>query len=216
MGYRIDLTGKRYGRLEVLEYSHTEPKSRKSYWVCRCDCGTIKTVCASNLRSGNTSSCGCGEQENLERRMSEFYDEHHRHGESHSRLHRIWAHMKERCDNPNCKDYPLYGGRGVKVCEEWTGEHGFENFNEWALGHGYADRLSIDRIDTNGDYEPNNCRWATDTTQANNRRANRRISISGETRTLAEWCRRYGKNYGTIYTRLEAGMSPEEAFDLGE
>lgn len=214
MGYKIDLTGKRYGRLVVLGYSHTEPKSRKSFWKCKCDCGTVKTVCASNLRSGNTSSCGCGEGENRERLMQAFYDEHYKHGEAYSRLHRIWAHMKERCENPNCRDYPLYGGRGIKVCDEWVGERGFEAFNAWALDNGYGDALSIDRVDTNGNYEPANCRWATDTMQANNRRANRRITMRGETKTIAEWCRQYGKNYGTVYTRLETGMTPEEAFDL--
>lgn len=211
MAYRIDLTGKRFGKLTVLEFAYTEQKSRKSFWKCRCDCGNVKVICASNLKSGNTSSCGCGEIVNRERRMNAFYDEHFRHGKSYSRIHKIWAHMKERCSNPKSKDYPLYGGRGISVCEEWSGPDGFNAFLEWAMTHGYSDELSIDRINPDGNYEPENCRWATPTKQANNRRTNRLVTIDGETKTLAEWCKQYGKNYSSVYWRIESGMTPEEA-----
>lgn len=211
MGYKIDLAGERYGKLTVLEYSHTDPKSRKSFWKCRCDCGNTTVICASNLRSGNTVSCGCGEIENRKRLMKVFYEEHFRHGEAYSRIHRIWAHMKERCSNPCSKNYPQYGGRGISVCDEWRGPNGFEAFFDWAMSSGYSDDLTIDRIDTNGNYTPQNCRWATPTVQANNRRTNRLVTINGETKSLAEWCRIYGKNYQTVYCRIEAGVDPEEA-----
>lgn len=211
MAFKIDLTGKRYGKLTVLEYSHTDPKSRKSYWKCKCDCGSTKVICASNLRSGNTSSCGCGEDENREVLMKEFYNEHFRHGQSYTRIHRTWAHMKERCENPKSKDYALYGGRGISVCEEWSKPGGFDAFFKWAMDNGYNDELTIDRKDPNGNYEPSNCRWETPEKQANNRRTNRSITIDGETKTLAEWCKEYGKNYSAVYWRIESGMSPKEA-----
>ena len=215
MAYKLDLTGKRYGKLTVLEFAYTDPKSRKSYWKCRCDCGREKIICASNLKSGNTSSCGCGEVENRKKLMDSFYKDHIKHGMSESRIHKIWAHMKERCSNPNSKDYPLYGGRGISVCPEWDDPNsGFVNFFDWALSNGYRDDLTIDRADTNGNYEPGNCRWSNAIEQSNNRRTNRLVTLSGDTKTLAEWCRTPGKNYSTIYYRLQSGMTPEEAFDI--
>lgn len=211
MGYKIDLSGQRFGRLVVTKYSHNDSR-RKSYWLCKCDCGNEAVVCGSNLKGGNTSSCGCGEDENRAQLMQSFTEEHYKHGLSYSRIHKIWSHIKERCLNPRCKDYDLYGGRGISVCDEWIGENGFENFYEWAVMNGYSKELTIDRKDVDGNYEPSNCQWIDAKGQANNRRTNLRYEIGGETKTLAEWCEIYGKNYGTVYFRInEMGMAPEEA-----
>lgn len=213
MGYKIDLSGQKFGKLIVLRYSHND-KRRKSYWLCRCECGNEVIVSGSNLKSGNTSSCGCGEDENRNRLMQSFTDRYRKHGLSESRIHKIWTHMKERCLNPRCKDYYLYGGRGISVCEEWMGENGFEHFYEWAIANGYSENLTIDRKNVDGNYEPSNCRWADVKEQANNRRSNIRYKIGDETKTLAEWCDIYGKNYGTVYFRInEMGMTPKDALE---
>lgn len=211
MGYKIDLSGNRYGKLVVLRYSHNDNR-RKSYWVCRCDCGNETVVSGSNLKSGNSSSCGCGELENRKRLMDAFTETHLKHGQSYSRIHRIWSHMIDRCLNPKCGDYPLYGGRGISVCPAWLGTDGFENFYKWAASVGYSDELTIDRKDVNGNYEPSNCRWSDAEGQANNRRTNICFELHGEVKTLAEWCKVYGKNYSKIYFRInEMGMALEDA-----
>ena len=207
MGYKKDLSNQRFGKIVVLSYSHSDSR-RKSYWLCQCDCGSQKVICGSNLNSGNTVSCGCVELENRRLRMKSFEDKYYRHGQCYSRLYDILRHMKQRCLNPNNKDYGLYGGRGISICDEWLGQNGFESFRNWAMNNGYSDDLSIDRIDVNGNYEPSNCRWTTAKTQANNRRTNLCYLIDGETKTLAEWCKTFGKNYGTIYYRINKMKMP--------
>ena len=156
----IPMIGKRFGRLTVLEECTVDKPGR--FYKCVCDCGnTTRPIYAPSLRLGRTKSCGCIHREVLAARNTI-------HGKYHTRLHGVWNCMKQRCNNPNNQKYKDYGGRGIKVCEEWL--HDFQSFYDWAMSNGYADGLSIDRKDVNGDYEPSNCRWATMKEQRHNRR----------------------------------------------
>ena len=132
------------------------------------------------------------------------------HNKSNERVYRIWKSMKKRCENPNYKWYANYGGRGIRVCDEWQK---FEPFYEWATSNGYAENLTIDRIDVNGNYEPNNCRWVDMTTQSNNKRTNRNITFNNETHTMKEWSEILGIKYSTLESRLNKHKwSVEKAF----
>lgn len=187
-----DLTGKRYGKLTVIKFSHK--KAGKYYWLCQCDCGKIKAIVSCSLKSGNTKSCGCEMNKH-----STIGERTKTHGQSHTRLHNIWLDIKKRCNSVTNQAYERYGGRGIQVCKEWMED--YMNFYNWAVSHGYNENLSIDRIDNNGNYEPNNCRWTTKKQQANNRRTNVYITKDGITKTLAEWSDILQENYFKLYSR---------------
>ena len=190
-----DITGNRYGALVAIERAGSTSEGL-ALWRCRCDCGGEIVARGANLRSGNTTSCGCVRNEQARMRCT-------KHGDYGKRLHTIWRHMKERCEDANNRYYYCYGGRGVSVCEEW---HDYEVFKKWALENGYDDQLSIDRIDNDKDYSPDNCRWATMKEQQNNRSNNCRYTYNGDTHTVAEWADILGVNKHTLYTRLRRGV----------
>ena len=203
MSKLIDLTGKRFGRLEVVE--KTEKIRGNTTWLCKCDCGNYKPVIYWNLVSGITKSCGCLQQELRMQGRKNI-----KHGGYGTRLYRIYRGMWERCYNKNVSQYPRYGGRGIHICEEWLGEKGFENFREWASTHGYQDDLSIDRIENEKNYSPDNCRWVSNKTQQNNRRVNVILTYKGEKHTMAEWSDIIGIPRATIKSRHRAGWSDED------
>lgn len=195
----IDMSGQRFGRLTVIRREGS--RNKRALWHCICDCGNEITVIGKNLRNGNTKSCGCIQREKAASRLTT-------HGMRRTRLYKIWAGIKARCLRETEPGYIHYGGRGISVCEEW--KNSFEAFRDWALSHGYSDDLSIDRIDVNGNYCPENCRWATDEEQKNNMRSNRKLTFNGETHTLAEWGRITGFGRNNIVNRLKLLNWPVE------
>lgn len=187
-----DLTGKRFGYLTVISYGGKASGGR-TLWLCQCDCGKQKVIRSYNLKSGGTISCGCHKYALAAMRLTT-------HGDSKSRLYRIWWDMIHRCEYAGSNRYDIYGGRGISVCAEWRSS--FESFRDWAIRAGYNDDLSIDRIDSDGNYAPENCRWATSVQQANNKRRNKNITYLGETHTLAEWSRILNFSYRRINQRM--------------
>jgi hypothetical protein len=173
----IDLTGERFGRLTVVEFDRLQ--NHKTYWKCACDCGLTVVATGNNLRSGNTKSCGCLHKEKV-RAVGKSNAKHSESHDNRTRLYNIWCSMRRRCtENPDAYAYKWYGAKGVKVCEEWN-DYGV--FKEWALSHGYADNLTIDRIDPNKGYYPENCQWLTrseNTAKANKNHTSRKL-IRGE------------------------------------
>lgn len=196
-----DISGEKFGRLFVLEYAGNSEKGIAT-WKCLCDCGNIVIVNGDNLRSGNTKSCGCLRDDTIANASVI-------HGKSKSRLYRIYNHMKGRCCNKDDANYDSYGGRGIIICQEWLDD--FMSFYKWAMENGYNENLSIDRINNDGNYEPSNCRWADNTTQCNNRRSNRLLTVRKVTHTVAEWSRITGIGSATIIRRLNNGDCPEMA-----
>lgn len=191
-----DLTGRRYGHLVVVEYagSHKMPSGgRKTEWKCLCDCGKEVICMSCNLKSGNSKSCGCFGRESTTKASI-------KHGDRHSRLYSIFTNMKDRCYNPNSHSYKDYGERGIKVCDEWI--NCYPAFKRWATENGYKDTLSIDRIDVNKGYSPENCRWTDAVVQANNRRNTIMISAFGQKHSLSEWAKITGIKYHTLYARI--------------
>lgn len=167
-----DLKGTKFGDLIVLNETPQRIKN-VTYLKCRCICGTEKLFCAGNLVSGQSVSCGC------KRKKTDF-----------RRLTVIFNNMKQRCYNPCNSSYKNYGGRGIKICEEWLNEH--KTFYDWAINNGYNNSLTLDRIDSNGNYEPFNCRWVSMEVQQNNRRNNHKITLNGETKNVSQWSKQYG------------------------
>lgn len=209
MGKAIDLTGMRFGRLTVLSRSedYISPHGQKAAkWKCACDCGNETIVMGKDLRAGKTRSCGCLQPEMVRNKLLKHGDGCHR-----TRLYRIWMAMRARCNNQNVPCYKNYGGRGIKVCDEWND---FAVFRDWALANGYTNDLKIDRKDNDKGYSPNNCRWATQKEQMRNFGGNANYTYQGKTLCLAEWSEITGIGYNALKQRLSAGHSFEDAIHM--
>lgn len=198
-----EMIGRCFARLKVIERvdDYVAPSGGKhTRYKCECSCGNTVLVLKEHLLSGRQKSCGCLRKQSGKRT----------HGEIHTRLYRIWGNMCNRCSNPNNPAWERYGGRGIKVCDEW--KH-FENFRKWAYNSGYSDNLTIDRIDNDQGYFPINCRWADDIQQANNKSNNHLIEYKNETKTLSEWAVVLGIPYKTLHRRVVTlGWTIDKAF----
>lgn len=206
----IDLTGRTFGRLKVIRFDHKNPRYQ-SYWLCQCSCGNRKTIRIDALVEGRTTSCGCFNREVAAKRGKKSLYKHGGYGTS---LYKRWIGMRNRCNDPNAAAWRLYGGRGIRVCDEWN--ESFESFREWAIANGYREdakkgECTIDRIDPNGNYEPSNCRWISIFEQQSNKRNNRFVEFRGNRYTLAQLARKVGMNATTLSEKLNRGMSVEEA-----
>ncbi|WP_105144532.1 hypothetical protein [Streptococcus suis] len=190
-----DLTNQRFGSLIVIARNSENTKSGNARWDCICDCGNIAIVIGSKLRKGITKSCGCARKNDTAQ------------GFSGTRLYRIWRGMHKRCYNAKNDNYKWYGGRGIKICDEW---HTFITFREWALSNGYRDDLTIDRINPEQNYCPRNCRWEKVKKQANNRRSNRYVCYRGTKYTIAEFADFLNVSYWTVTNQLKLGWDIEK------
>ena len=203
MSQFIDLTGHRYGKLLVIRCAGKN-KVGHYIWECLCNCGATTIVSGGTMRSGKTLSCGCGQRN--------WLGDHTRtHGMSRSPTYRSFHKMHARCSSSNVRDYPSYGGRGIKVCERWSGKNGFINFLV-DMGEKPKEK-TLDRINNNENYDPENCKWSTFTEQSNNRRNTRFITWNGETQTITVWAARLGHSAGWLAKRLnkypfEKAMEP--------
>jgi hypothetical protein len=198
------LTGQKFARLTVTGRAPNN-KFNQTAWFCVCDCGTRSVVNAHSLRGGKTRSCGCLNSEVV---AAACRKRNTTHGESRSSENIAWLAMKERTCNPNFKQHHNYGGRGIRVCERWL--NSFDNFLA-DMGRKPSPKHSLDRIDPNGNYSPENCRWATVAEQANNRTNNRFVEAFGERMTIIQWSRKTGVGRHNISNRLKAGWTPEQA-----
>lgn len=207
---KLNLKGQVFERLTVIEEAGRNHK-KEVLWKCKCVCGNTTEVTTYRLRKGETKSCGCLNFDTDKRKTAEVGKANVTHNMSRTRVYKTYCSMKERCLNPNSKKYPDYGGRGIKLSEEWDS---FEKFYQWSIENGYTEDLTLDRIDVNGDYEPSNCRWADMKVQSNNKRNNRYIEHNGITKTLSEWAEHYGIKRVTLASRLDRqGLSFEEAIN---
>lgn len=197
-----------YNGIEVLELVDEKEKIIS----CKCKCGNIFTCKLSKLTSHKNPIIGCSKCPDFVKytRNTKYL---HKYKAQPNRIKRIHRSMKLRCFNPKDKDFDLYGGRGISICRDWIGENGFQNFEEWAINNGYKDDLTIDRMDTNGNYEPKNCRWVDIKTQANNRRNNVKYLFNNEELTIPEISRIVNINKNTILSRLKKGYSLERAIN---
>lgn len=198
-----DYIGKRFGRLVILyRVPPKNPNDNHKMYYCRCDCGREIIVRGTCLRGGQ-KDCGCSNRKALSLRLK-------KHGMFGTRIYGIWNGILGRTKYKYPRDKNNYWGRGITICKDWEN---FENFYLWAINNGYKDNLSIDRIDVNGNYAPDNCQWVTSTQQANNRRNTRWITYKGVTRSITEWCRELKLNEFTIKSRYRRGITPPEIFE---
>jgi hypothetical protein len=200
----IDLTGMKFNRLTAVSYVGQGSSGAK--WLFKCDCGKEIITSSYPVRKGKTKSCGCWNEENKHNR-------YRIHGLTGTKIQSAWSHMKQRCFNPNCKEYEHYGGRGITVCDEW--KNSVAEFAKWAYENGYEKNLTLDRIDNNGNYEPNNCRWVSMEVQENNKRNNRYYDIDSGSYTLSQIAKMYSVSRGSLYYWIHRkGMKTQDAIKM--
>ena len=193
-----DLTGMKFGNLTAIK--NLGRKTGNILWLCHCDCGKDIKCYQYNLERGTSTSCGC---------LRSFYAKQTRccHGESTGTLYKKWGSIKTRCYNKKIPCYKNYGGRGIKICDDWLK---FWNFREWAYKNGYSDGLTLERIDVNGNYEPDNCKWISMAEQQSNKRTSVFITYNGVKKTLSQWSKELGLSKEAIRYRYNVGWTPEE------
>lgn len=197
----VDITGMKFNRLTAIEYVGQGNSGAK--WKFLCDCGKEIVTSGYFARKGYSKSCGCWNEENK-------YNRYRKHGMHKTRLYYSWSHIKQRCLNPKCREYKNYGGRGISICEDW--KNNFEEFANWSYKNGYEENLTIDRIDNNGNYCPENCRWVNMIVQENNKRNNHYYEFNGQLRTLSQISREFNVSRNSLYYRInKKGMSVENA-----
>ena len=209
MGKALDLIGQKFGRLTVISKAekHIQPSGqRKTCWLCKCDCGNEIIIKGSDLKSGHTQSCGCLRIEKITK-----------HSLFGTRIYTIWHNIKHRCYNSKDSNYKNYGGRGIKICEEWKND--FKAFYDWAINNGYNEsakrgECTIDRIDVYGNYEPSNCRFVNIKVQQNNKTNNHLITYNGETHNISEWSKILNIKFSTLLARLNRGWSVEKTLTI--
>ena len=202
-----DLSGMRFGRLTVIG-EHCIKNNRR-FWACKCDCGNTNVVCTNNLKSGRIKSCGCLRDDKLISRNT-------KHGLSKSRVYHIWLSMKNRCYDKNAKAFCNYGARGISICDDWKV---FDNFYKWAIANGYNDTLTIERVNVNDNYCPENCTWIPKKDQNKNTRKSIVIEILGIKKPLSDWTRFMGWNYNKHVQRKYKGkeiFSEDEIMQIEE
>lgn len=192
-----DLTNQRFGKWTVIR--RLPNRKRALMWECLCDCGTIAEVHGTSLKSGTSTQC---------RNCRNSNPHHCTHGLTHHPLYRVWQRMKGCTTNPNHQDYEWYGGKGIRVYEEWFND--FVKFYEWSIANGYRHGLTIDRKDSNGHYEPSNCRWIPFKEQAVNKTTSVYLTHEGVTRTISEWSEVTGIKYNTLYNRFIKGLPSDK------
>ena len=208
---KLDIIGKKFNKLLVI--SEIVPKDKHSWFLCECDCGKYTEVRGTNLTNNKIKSCGCLRIEHCVKTRTT-------HHQTKTKLYSIWRSMIKRCYNKNRRDYSLYGGRGITVCNKWLGEQGFENFRDWAYNNGYKEEIlpnglnkwTIDRTNVNGNYEPSNCRFITNKEQMRNKRNNVKVIFNNKEELLFDLCEKFDMPYSLVYGRIHCyNWSVEDA-----
>lgn len=202
----IILPGEKYNYLTTVK--EIKDEKGRTMWECKCDCGNTTTVSVTSLKTGKTKSCGCFRKKAANNRAKKAKT----YGYTHHRLYACYYRIRRRCERKSDPSYNRYGGRGIKMCDEWKND--IMAFITWGIENGYKEGLSIDRIDNDGDYSPDNCRWADAMQQSNNRSTNKLVTYKGETHTVAEWSRIVGIRQLTLNARLVSGWTVEDALTV--
>ena len=211
-----NLVGQRFGKLLVIKIADknkwkTQGKKKRVSWLCKCDCGNEVIYSTPQLCYDGYKSCGCINKEK-------------QHFACKSLIHKTWSSMLTRCYNTKRKFYYLYGGRGITVCEDWLGSNpkGFSNFYEWSIHNGYKEellnnhknKLTLDRIDCDKGYSPDNCRWITNEEQQSNKRADKKFNYNGETKTIKQWLKQFYFKCNDYYRLLRIGLTNEQVLNF--